>query len=120
MKRILVIEDDETNLELVSRFLKREGYKVISATDGLKGVEMAKSELPNLILMDLDLPELDGWEATRRIKANPLTSHIPIIVLTAHALSAEVIKAREAGCDEYETKPLVYRRLVQKIRALLD
>ena len=120
MVRILVIEDNEANQELVTRFLRREGYEVIQATDGVTGVALAQREAPDLILMDLSLPELDGWAATRQIRANPATATIPIIALTAHAFAEEVKDAFEAGCNGYETKPLVYRRLIKKIRALLN
>jgi CheY-like chemotaxis protein len=119
MAKVLVIEDDEANQEVVTRFLLREGHRVLHAMDGLKGVALAKSEVPDLILMDLNLPQLDGWEATRRIKADPVTAHIPIIVLTAHALASDVTKALEAGCDDYETKPLIYPRLMRKIRTFV-
>ncbi len=120
MVRILVIEDNEANQELVTRFLRREGYEVIQATDGVTGVALAQREAPDLILMDLSLPELDGWAATRQIRANPATATIPIIALTAHAFAEEVKDAFEAGCNGYETKPLVYRRLIKKIRVLLN
>jgi two-component system, cell cycle response regulator DivK len=119
MPRILVVEDDEANQELITRFLRREGYGVIQATDGKSGVALAQGQLPDLILMDLSLPELDGWEATRQIRANPVTAAIPIIALTAHAFAEEVKDAVQAGCNQYETKPLVYRRLIKKIKALL-
>ena len=120
MKRILVVEDDESNQFLLTRFLRREGYQVIHAGDGLSGVKKAESESPDLILMDLNLPELDGWEATRRIKASPETSEIPVIAITAHALREDVNNALQAGCDAFETKPVAYERLMRKIGALLD
>jgi CheY-like chemotaxis protein len=120
MAKILVIEDDDANQEVVTRFLLREGHIVFHATNGLKGVELAGSEVPDLILMDLNLPYLDGWEATRRIRALPATARIPIIVLTARALASDVSKALEAGCDDYETKPLIYPRLMRKIRAFVE
>ncbi|HEY1760590.1 MAG TPA: response regulator [Bryobacteraceae bacterium] len=120
MTRILVVEDDEANQEIVTRVLRREGYEVILAGDGLTGVALALAEVPDLILMDLSLPELDGWEATRRIRANPVTATIPIIALTAHAFAEEVQQALQAGCSRYETKPLVYRRLIKKIKDLLN
>jgi two-component system, cell cycle response regulator DivK len=113
--RILVVEDDADNQELVTRFLKREGHEVFLATDGLAGVEAAQTHLPDLILMDLGLPVLDGWEASRRIRSNTGTAHIPIIALTAHALSDEVTKAIALGIDDYELKPVVYRQLMEKI-----
>jgi two-component system, cell cycle response regulator DivK len=120
MARILVVEDDEANQELITRFLRREGYQVIQAADGLTGVALAQGQLPDLILMDLSLPELDGWEATRQIRANPVTAAIPIIALTAHAFAEEVKDAIKAGCNLYETKPLAYHRLIKKIRTLLS
>jgi two-component system cell cycle response regulator DivK len=120
MARILVVEDNEANQELVTRFLKREGYEVIHAMDGTAGVALAHGELPDLILMDLSLPELDGWEATRQIRANPLTAKIPIIALTSNAFAEDVSRALGAGCNQYETKPLVYRRLMKKIRTLIN
>ena len=120
MALILVVEDDETNQELVTRFLRRDGHPVIHAADGQEGIKQARTQMPNLILMDLSLPGLDGWEATRRIKGNPYTENIPIIALTAHTLSADVMKAMEAGCDSYETKPVVYGRLMAKIRGFVE
>src|SRR5579863_6286137 len=119
MAVILVVEDDEANQELVTRFLKRDGHRVILAVDGSSGVRAALENVPDLILMDLGLPGMDGWEAAQLIKLNPATSHIPIIALTAHALSEDVLKARNAGCDAYETKPVVYQRLMKKIEALV-
>jgi two-component system, cell cycle response regulator DivK len=120
MSRILVVEDDEANQELVTRFLQRAGHEVIQANNGVTGVALAVAEVPDLILMDLSLPELDGWEATRQIRANPITGAIPIIALTAHAFAEEVQQALQAGCNQYETKPLVYRRLINKIRDVLN
>ena len=120
MSRILVVEDDEANQELVTRFLRREGFEVIHASDGMTGVALALAEVPDLILMDLSLPELDGWEATRRIRANPVTAAIPVIALTAHAFAEEVKQALQAGCNQFETKPVAYRRLIKKIRELLN
>jgi CheY-like chemotaxis protein len=119
MSRILVVEDDEANRELITRVLRREGFDVISANDGAIGVARALADFPDLILMDLSLPEMDGWEATRQIRANPVTATIPIIALTAHAFAEEVQQALEAGCNQFETKPLVYRRLMKKVRDLL-
>lgn len=119
MKKILVVEDNAENQALVTRFLRREGYLVIHAPNGLVGVEKAQTEKPDLILMDLNLPELDGWEATRRIKADPETVKIPVIALTAHAYEADAIKALDAGCDGYETKPVAYQRLMKKIGTML-
>jgi CheY-like chemotaxis protein len=119
MRKILVVEDNEINQVLVTRYLRREGYSVVHAADGLQGVELAASVNPDLILMDLNLPELDGWEATRRIRANQATARIPIIALTAHVQREDVAKALEAGCDGYETKPVAYERLMNKIASLL-
>src|SRR5580704_3265250 len=120
MTKILVVEDDEANQEIVTRILRREGYEVIQANDGVAGVALALTENPDLILMDLSLPELDGWEATRQIRANPVTAAIPIMALTAHAFAEEVKEALQAGCNQYETKPIVYRRLIKKIRTMLN
>jgi len=115
MPVILIVEDDAANQELLARFLRRASYKVILATDGMTGVGAAQEHTPDLIVMDLGLPGIDGWEATRQIRSIPKTAHIPIIALTAHALSSDVIRAIEVGFDAYETKPVVYRRLIQKI-----
>ena len=120
MAKILVVEDNEANQELITRFLRREGFQVIQAADGVTGVALAQSQVPDLILMDLSLPELDGWEATRQIRANPVTATIPIMALTAHAFAEEVKEALQAGCNQYETKPIVYRRLIKKIRTMLN
>jgi two-component system, cell cycle response regulator DivK len=119
MARILVVEDDADNQDLVTRFLRREGHRVINALDGFAGVKEAKEQIPDLIVMDLGLPGMDGWEASRRIRQDPETSHIPIIALTAHAFTDEVTKAVEAGIDSYELKPVVYQRLMQKIAEAL-
>jgi CheY-like chemotaxis protein len=120
MTRILIVEDNEMNLDMLSRRLERRGYETIAATDGLRGVELALAERPDLILMDMRLPGLDGWEATRRIKVNSETSKIPIIALTAHAIAGDREKALESGCDEYEAKPIDFPRLLTKIKALLN
>jgi len=119
MATILVVEDDASNQELLTRFLKREGHVVLQATDGLSAVQIAQERLPDLILMDLGLPVLDGWEAAQRIRANPSAAHIPIIALTAHTLTEDVRKAIGAGMDAYETKPVVYQRLMAKIKGFL-
>jgi CheY-like chemotaxis protein len=119
MPRILLVEDNEMNRDMLSRRLQRRGYEVVLALDGEAGVEMAKTEAPQLILMDMSLPVLDGWEATRRLKADPATRHIPVIALTAHAMSSDRDKALEAGCDDYDTKPVELPRLLDKIAALL-
>src|SRR5438128_759385 len=118
MKRILIVEDVELNRDLLTQLLE-EDYELVSAADGAAGVEKAKSEQPDLILMDLSLPVIDGWEATRRIKAAAATAAIPIIALTAHAMAGDREKAMEVGCEEYETKPIEMSRLLGKIAALL-
>jgi CheY-like chemotaxis protein len=107
------------NRDMLSRRLERKGYQVVLAVDGQSGVEMASSHAPDLVLMDMSLPVLDGWEATRRLKADPATRRIPVIALTAHAMSSDREKALEAGCDEYDTKPIELPRLLGKIEALL-
>ena len=118
--RILIVEDNELNLDMLSRRLKRRKFEVLTAVDGLDGIKKAKTEKPDLILMDMSLPVLDGWEATRRLKANPETRHIPIIALTAHAMAEDRQKALAAGCDEYDTKPVELRRLIRKISEQLE
>jgi len=119
MAKILLVEDNEMNRDMLSRRLQKKGYEVVMAVDGEQGVAMAASESPDLILMDMSLPVVDGWEATRRIKENPATGAIPIIALTAHAMSDDRQKALEAGCNEYDTKPVELPRLLSKIEALL-
>ena|SRR5438477_13215614 len=119
MTKILLVEDNEMNRDMLSRRLERRGYTVTIATDGQQGVEMAAADPPALILMDMSLPVLDGWEATRRIKADERTKRIPIIALTAHAMQGDEQKAREAGCDDYDVKPVELPRLLGKIEALL-
>jgi CheY-like chemotaxis protein len=119
MQKILLVEDNEMNRDMLSRRLERRGYQVVMAFDGAQGVAMAESELPDLILMDMSLPVIDGWEATRRVKANDATKAIPVIALTAHAMSDDREKAMQAGCDEYDTKPVELERLLAKIQALL-
>lgn len=119
MPRILLVEDNEMNRDMLSRRLERRGFQVLIAIDGVQGVVMAQSEKPDLILMDLSLPVLDGWEATRRIKAMPDIS-IPIIALTAHAMSGDEQKSLEAGCDDYDTKPIELPRLLEKMQVLLQ
>lgn len=120
MATILLVEDNEMNRDMLSRRLTRKGYEVVTAQDGGEGLARAGSLTPDLILMDLSLPVLDGWEATRRLKANPLTAHIPVIALTAHAMSGDREKALEAGCDDYDTKPVELQRLLRKIKELLE
>jgi CheY-like chemotaxis protein len=116
--KILYVEDNDDNIYMLENRLKRAGFMVLIARDGAQGVEMASSERPDVILMDLGLPVLDGWEATRRIKAMPGTRHIPVIALTADAMTGEKEKAIAAGCDDFDTKPVELTRLLDKIRAL--
>jgi len=116
MSKILIVEDNEMNRDMLSRRLERKGFEVVMAEDGAKGVDMSKSENPDLILMDLSLPVMDGWEATSTIKADDSTKSIPIIVLTAHAMAGDREKALEAGADEYDTKPIDFKRLLGKIK----
>ena len=115
MPKILLVEDNEMNRDMLSRRLERKGFDVDIAVDGQAGVNMASSQSPDLILMDLSLPVMDGWEAIRTLKADPATSTIPIIALTAHAMAGDEEKAREAGCDDYDTKPVNFVRLLGKI-----
>jgi two-component system, cell cycle response regulator DivK len=119
MAKILLVEDNEMNRDMLSRRLARKGYEVLIATDGAAGVQMARSEAPDLILMDMSLPVLDGWEATRQIKAASETQAIPVIALTAHAMSDDRDKAAAAGCNDYDTKPVDLPRLLGKIETLL-
>lgn len=118
-KKILIVEDNELSRDMLSRRLRRKGYEVVTAEDGESGIAMANQHLPDLILMDLSLPKLDGWQTTRKIKENPQTKHIPVIALTAHAMSGDREKAIEAGCDDYDTKPVDLRRLLTKIQRFL-
>ena len=120
MSKILLIEDNEMNRDMLSRRLERRGFQVVIAIDGQQGVDLAHSESPDLILMDMSLPVLDGWEATRRLKADETTKKIPVIALTAHAMSTDRDKALEAGCNDYDTKPIELPRLLGKIEALLN
>ncbi len=119
MARILLIEDNEMNRDMLSRRLERKGFSVLLAVDGAEGVRLAAAEKPDLILMDMSLPVLDGWEASRVLKTDPKTRAIPIIALTAHAMPGDESKARAAGCDDYDTKPIELPRLLGKIEALL-
>ncbi len=119
MTKILYVEDNEDNVYMLTRRLNRKGYVVVVAGDGATGVAMARSERPSLILMDLNLPVMDGWEAARRIKADPDTADIPIIALSAHAMAGDEHKALAAGCDDYDTKPVELKRLLAKIEALI-
>jgi len=119
MVKILLVEDNEMNRDMLSRRLIRNGFEVVMAIDGEQAVALAQSELPDLILMDMSLPVIDGWEATRRVKAAEATSNIPIVALTAHAMSGDREKTLDAGCDDYDTKPIEMPRLLEKIDALL-
>lgn len=120
MPKILLVEDNEMNRDMLSRRLQRKGFEIVMAADGQSGVETAHSEAPDLILMDMSLPVVDGWEATRQLKADAVLRRIPVIALTAHAMSSDRDKALEAGCDDYDTKPVELPRLLQKIEALLS
>jgi two-component system cell cycle response regulator DivK len=119
MSKLLLVEDNEMNRDMLSRRLERRGYQVIIAIDGAQGVTMAQTDRPDLILMDMSLPVIDGWTATRQLKSAPATSSIPIIALTAHAMSGDEQKARESGCDDYDTKPIDLPRLLEKIETQL-
>lgn len=119
MHRILIVEDNEMNRDMLSRRLERRGYTILMAVDGQNGVEAARREKPDLILMDMSLPVIDGWEATRVLKADAETAHIPVIALTAHAMEGDRTKAIEAGCNDYDTKPVELPRLLEKIQNLL-
>ncbi len=118
--KILLVEDQEMNRDMLSRRLKKRGYEVSMAVDGAEGVEMARSESPDLILMDMSLPVMDGWEATRTLKGDEATRAIPVVALTAHAMSTDRDKAMDAGCDAYETKPVDLPRLLATMKKLLD
>ena len=120
MTTILLVEDNEMNRDMLSRRLERKGYAITMALDGQQAIDMATADPPALILMDMSLPVIDGWEATRRIKANPATKGIPIIALTAHAMQGDEQKAKEAGCDDFDTKPVELPRLLEKIQAQLN
>jgi two-component system, cell cycle response regulator DivK len=119
MPKILLVEDNEMNRDMLSRRLERKGMQVIVALDGQQGVDIARTEAPDLILMDMSLPVLDGWAATRQLKSQAETQTIPIIALTAHAMAGDREKCIEAGCDDYDTKPIEFPRLLGKIQALL-
>jgi two-component system cell cycle response regulator DivK len=120
MQRVLLVEDNEMNRDMLSRRLTRRGFEVLIAVDGEQGVRLAKSEMPDLILMDMSLPVLDGWGATRQIKADASTQSIPLIALTAHAMAGDRDKALEAGCDDYDTKPIELPRLLDKMDRLMN
>ncbi len=119
MIKILLVEDNEMNREMLTRRLEKQNFEVVTADDGQQAIELAETVSPDLILMDMSLPIMDGWEATRQIKANPETAKIPVIALTAHAMTGDRKKALEAGCDEYDTKPVDLDRLTKKINSLL-
>jgi CheY-like chemotaxis protein len=119
MAKILLVEDNEMNRDMLSRRLERKGHRIVIAVDGQQAIDLAAAEQPDLILMDMSLPVVDGWEATRRLKAGGQTKQIPIIALTAHAMAEDERKAREAGCDDFDTKPIELTRLLEKIEALL-
>jgi two-component system cell cycle response regulator DivK len=119
MAKILLVEDNDMNRDMLSRRLEKRGYEVVIAVDGQQGVALAQSEAPALIVMDMSLPVLDGWEATRQLKSAPATRAIPIIALTAHAMAGDRERAREAGADDFDTKPVELPRLLEKIEALL-
>ncbi|HZI66526.1 MAG TPA: response regulator [Thermoanaerobaculia bacterium] len=120
MAKILLVEDNEMNRDMLSRRLVKRGYEVLIAVEGEQGVALARTDSPDLVLMDMSLPVLDGWEATRRLKSDPATRQIPIIALTAHAMAGDREKAREAGCDDFDTKPVELPRLLSKIEGLLQ
>lgn len=119
MAKVLIVEDNEMNRDMLSRRLQRKGYEISIASDGEEGIRLATELLPDLILMDMSLPVLDGWSATRQLKTAPATQGIPVIALTAHAMSSDREKALEAGCDDYDTKPVDLNRLLAKMEALL-
>lgn len=119
MSTILIVEDNELNRDMLSRRLQRNGYEVLLAVDGEDGLDVARAKAPDLVLMDMSLPTVDGWEATRRLKADDVLRHIPVIALTAHAMANDREKALEAGCDDYDTKPIELPRLLAKMEALL-
>jgi two-component system cell cycle response regulator DivK len=120
MPKILLVEDNEMNRDMLSRRLLKAGFEMVIAVDGEQAIDLARSEAPDLILMDISLPGLDGWEATRRLKAMPETRSIPIIALTAHAMAGDREKSLTAGCNDYDTKPIDFRRLLEKIQGFLD
>ena len=119
MTKVLLVEDNEMNRDMLSRRLNRRGYDVVFAVDGQQGLDVARSEKPDIIIMDLSLPVMDGWEATRRVKSDEALRNVPVIALTAHTMSGDREKALEAGCDDYDTKPVEFDRLIGKIERLL-
>ena len=120
MPRILLVEDNEMNRDMLSRRLQRKGFEVLIAVDGEQGLTLASTTAPDLVLMDMSLPKMDGWEVTRRLKANPATQQLPIIALTAHAMAGDRDKCLAAGCDDYDTKPIEFSRLLDKVKTLLS
>jgi CheY-like chemotaxis protein len=118
MAKVLLVEDNEANRDMLTRRLQRRGFVVVFAVDGAEGVAMSKTELPDIVLMDMSLPVMNGWEATRAIKADAATRHIPVVALTAHSMAGDREKAMEAGCDDYDTKPVELPRLLEKMAAL--
>jgi CheY-like chemotaxis protein len=120
MSKILLVEDNEMNRDMLSRRLQRKGHEVLIALDGIQGIELAQAQQPDLILMDMSLPVMDGWQATQQLKAAPETGGIPIIALTAHAMAGDREKCLKVGCDDYDTKPVEFSRLLAKIQALLE
>ena len=118
MPKVLIVEDNEMNRDMLARRLQRRGFEVVFAVDGAEGVAMSKTERPDIILMDMSLPVMNGWEATRAIKADASTQHMPVIALTAHSMAGDREKAMEAGCDDYDTKPVELPRLLEKMTAL--
>jgi len=119
MAKILLVEDNDMNRDMLTRRLERRGYQVVVALDGAEGMAMAAAEAPDVILMDMSLPVMDGWEATRRLKSDPATALIPVIALTAHAMAGDRERAAEVGCDDYDTKPIELPRLLSKVESLL-
>jgi CheY-like chemotaxis protein len=119
MIKVLLVEDNEMNRDMLSRRLTKRGYEVTVAADGRAGIDLARSGRPDVVLLDMSLPDVDGWEAARRLKADPETRHVPIVALTAHAMPGDERLAREAGCDDYDTKPVDLARLISKIEAIL-
>lgn len=120
MPKVLLVEDNEMNRDMLARYLKWEGFQVAIATNGQQAVDLARVEMPDIVLMDLSLPIMDGWEATRQLKASTQTAEIPVIALTAHAMVEDREKSFAAGCNDYETKPVIFTRLITKMRALID
>lgn len=120
MPKLLLVEDNEMNMDMLSRRLRRKGYEVLEAINGEEGITMAQQHLPDLVLMDMSLPLINGWEATQELKSSKETCQIPVIALTAHAMAGDREKALAAGCDDYDSKPIDFKRLLSKIKGLLD